>query len=172
MPTDTPIKNWIHACSLHSEAGKRWTRLTALASFTAACRSSVMGSWRLDRAAWHGGLDEYLEQMQKSCSPVAHSRRALGRRVAREPGAVEAWVNDEWLDGPSGRGVGMRPKGLVGWTSNWSVSLLGQNLGSPRPTWTTCWVRLCFMMPQVELKDGPQEQFTHEMEPFLRDKGW
>ena len=29
-----------------------------------------------------------------------------------------------------------------------------------------------FMMPQVELKDGPQEQFTHEMEPFLRDKGW
>jgi len=75
--------------------------------------------------------------MQKSCSPVAHSRRALGRRVAREPGAVEAWVNDEWLDGPSGRGVGMRPKGLVGWTSNWSVSLLGQNLGSPRPTWTT-----------------------------------
>jgi len=49
---------------------------------------------------------------------------------------------------------------------------LGQNLGSPRPTWTTCWVRLCFMMPQVELKDGPQEQFTHEMEPFLRDKGW
>ncbi|KAG2533633.1 hypothetical protein PVAP13_9NG001625 [Panicum virgatum] len=23
----------------------------------------------------------------------------------------------------------------------------------------------------VELKDGPQEQFTHEMEPFLRDKG-
>ena len=27
------------------------------------------------------------------------------------------------------------------------------------------------MMPQVELKEGPLEQFTHEMEPFLRKQG-
>ena len=26
-------------------------------------------------------------------------------------------------------------------------------------------------MPQVELKEGPLEQFTHEMEPFLRKQG-
>ena len=28
-----------------------------------------------------------------------------------------------------------------------------------------------FTMPQVELKEGPLEQFTHEMEPFLRKQG-
>lgn len=26
-------------------------------------------------------------------------------------------------------------------------------------------------MPQVELKEGPLEEFTHEMEPFLRKQG-
>ena len=30
---------------------------------------------------------------------------------------------------------------------------------------------LNFMMPQVELKEGPLEQFSHEMEPFLRKQG-
>jgi hypothetical protein len=28
-----------------------------------------------------------------------------------------------------------------------------------------------FTIPQVELKEGPLEQFTHEMEPFLRKQG-
>lgn len=27
------------------------------------------------------------------------------------------------------------------------------------------------MICQVELKEGPLEQFTHEMEPFLRKQG-
>ena len=30
---------------------------------------------------------------------------------------------------------------------------------------------ITFTMPQVELKEGPLEQFTHEMEPFLRKQG-
>ena len=29
----------------------------------------------------------------------------------------------------------------------------------------------CYWIFQVELKEGPLEQFTHEMEPFLRKQG-
>ena len=29
----------------------------------------------------------------------------------------------------------------------------------------------CYWIFQLELKEGPLEQFTHEMEPFLRKQG-